>query len=85
MAIVLNAKDGQRIWTSPALEQPINGVQFSPDGRFLAIAMGDYSKGTPGNPVGQPGEVQVWSWPGRERIATHARLEAGMQVGRVQP
>ena len=70
VAIVLNAKDGQRIWTSPSLEQPINGVQFSPDGRFMAMAMGDYSKGTPGNPVGQPGEVQVWSWPGRTRIAT---------------
>jgi len=70
VAIVLNAKDGLRIWTSPALEQPINGVQFSPDGRLLAMAMGDYSRGTPDNPVGQPGEVQVWSWPGRRRIAT---------------
>jgi serine/threonine protein kinase/Tol biopolymer transport system component len=70
VAIVLNAEDGLRVWTSPPLEQPVNGVQFSPDGRWLAMAMGDYSEGTPGNPVGQPGEVQVWSWPGRRRIAT---------------
>ena len=83
--IVLDARNGQRVWTSPTLDQPINGVQFSPDGRSLALAMGDYSKGTPGNPVGQPGEVQFWSWPGRKRIATMRRLEARVQVGRVQP
>ncbi|MFO0892855.1 MAG: protein kinase [Isosphaeraceae bacterium] len=67
--IVLDAKNGQRVWTSPTLEQPVSGVAFSPDGRLIAMAMGDYSKGTPGNPVGQPGEVQVWSWPGRKRFA----------------
>jgi WD40 repeat protein len=67
---VLSAGTGQRVWTSPKLDQPINGVQFSPSGHELAFAMGDYSKGTPGDPVGQPGEVQLWSWPGRKRIAT---------------
>jgi Tol biopolymer transport system component len=68
--IMLEARNGQRVWTSPTLDQPINGVAFSPDGGSLALAMGDYSKGTPGNPVGQPGEIQLWCWPGRERIAT---------------
>jgi WD40 repeat protein len=67
---VLSAGTGQRDWTSPKLEQPVNGVQFSPSGHEIAMAMGDYSKGTPGDPVGQPGEVQLWSWPGRKRIAT---------------
>jgi dipeptidyl aminopeptidase/acylaminoacyl peptidase len=67
---VLDAKTGLRIWTSPTLEQPINGVTFSPDERFIALALGDYSKGVPGNLVGQPGEVQVWRWPGRTRVAS---------------
>jgi serine/threonine protein kinase/WD40 repeat protein len=67
---VLDAKTGLRIWTSPTLEQPINGVAFSPDERFIALALGDYSKGVPGNLVGQPGEVQVWRWPGRTRVAS---------------
>ena len=85
LLIVLDAKTGLRSWTSPTLEQPVNGVQFSPDGRSLALAMGDYSKGTPGNPVGQPGEVQVWKWPGSEANRHASRLEARVQVGRVQP
>jgi WD40 repeat protein len=67
---ILDARSGQRVWTSPKLDQPVNGVQFSPSGHEIAMAMGDYSKGTPGDPVGQPGEVQLWSWPGRKRIAT---------------
>jgi WD40 repeat protein len=70
VVIVLDAKSGMRVWTSPTLEQPVNGVAFSPDGRTLGLAMGDYSKGTPGDPVGQPGEVQFWSWPGRNRIGS---------------
>jgi Tol biopolymer transport system component len=67
--IVLDARTGMRVWTSPTLEQPVNGVAFSPHGRMLAMALGDYSKGTPGDLVGQPGEVQLWSWPGREKLA----------------
>jgi WD40 repeat protein len=69
---VLESKSGLRIWTSPTLEQPVNGVQFSPDGWMLALALGDYSKGVPGNPVGQPGEVQLWSWLERRRLAKYS-------------
>jgi hypothetical protein len=65
---VCEAATGMRVWTSPVLEQPVNGVQFSPDGRSLAL--GDYSKGTPGDPNGQPGEVQVWAWPARRLRAS---------------
>jgi len=67
---VLDAKSGLRIWTSPTLEQPVNGVHFSPDETMLALALGDYSRGVPGDPVGQAGEVQLWSWPGRKLRAT---------------
>jgi WD40 repeat protein len=65
---ILEARSGLRVWTSPTLEQPINGVAFSPDGGLIALALGDYSKGVPGNPVGQPGEVHLWAWPGRKNV-----------------
>ncbi len=68
--VVLDTATGLRVWTSPVLEQPINGVQFSHQGGMIALALGDYSKGVPGNLKGQPGEVQLWSWPGRSKLAS---------------
>ena len=50
LLIVLDAKTGQREWTSPTLDQPVNGVQFSPDGRSLRWRWA-VSKGTPGNHI----------------------------------
>ena len=67
---LFDAKDGRRVWTSPILDQPVNGIAFSPDGQLIALALGDWTKARPDKPIGQPGEVQVWNWPGRERIAT---------------
>ena len=82
--IVLDARNGQRVWTSPTLDQPINGVQFSPDGRSLALALGDYSKGTPGQPGRPAGRGSGLELARPEADRQDARLEAGVQVGRVQ-
>jgi WD40 repeat protein len=66
----LHTATGGEAWASSEPAQPVNGVRFSPDGTLLALALGHTSKGAPGDPNEQWGEVEVWHWPSPKLLAT---------------
>jgi WD40 repeat protein len=57
---ILTATTGRQYWATPLPRRTVNGVAFSPDGKLIAIALGDDVKATFAQPANQNGELQIW-------------------------